>query len=322
MISIIVCSRYLQLFNNLSANIEKTIGVPHEIICIDNSNNAYSLCKAYNMGAAQAKFSLLCFVHEDVVFKTLGWGRNFVNHFSQSDIGLIGVAGAVHKSKMCSGWWQSEDNLFEIRRMNIQQSTPHLSHLFINPFEEKRSEVVLIDGVFIGTTKATWLHHKFDEELFTGFHGYDLDFSFSVSQSKKIFVVYDILIEHFSTGSTGIEWMMGMMKLHKKWKKKLPFKSVQYEINPALIYEYGWMRLRKNITQLMGYERGKLFFISSYNSLFSLLDCKPNFLILYKDYLVQLLKMSRVFFNANSSHKKKYSATNIVYPKAEANAVD
>src|SRR5689334_15986246 len=100
MISIIVCSRSLQLFNKLSINVETTIGVPYEIIKIDNSNKSYSLCKAYNIGAKQSKYSYLCFVHEDVLFRTINWGMRLIEHLSQTNAGLIGVAGAVYRSKM------------------------------------------------------------------------------------------------------------------------------------------------------------------------------------------------------------------------------
>lgn len=305
MISVIVCSRSAHLFETLSKNIEATIGVPYEIIKIDNSNNAYSLCKAYNEGAERSHYPYLCFIHEDILFKTVNWGGRLIDHFSQTGAGIVGVAGAIYKSKMPCGWWQSEDDSAEIRRMNILHTAidETASHLFINPFNEVRSGVVLIDGVFIGTTKEVWQKHKFDEALFKGFHGYDLDFSFSVAQTKKIFVVYDILLEHFSIGTRDLQWMSEMIKLHKKWETKLPFKSAGYQITPRLAYEYSWRRLRKNMVALMNCKSNRFFLIKSYHCFFSLLDCKPNVVSLYKDYLIELIKTGRSLYKINSARK-------------------
>ena len=48
MISIIICSRFQSISKELKDNIENTIGVVHEIICIDNSKSQYDIFSAYN----------------------------------------------------------------------------------------------------------------------------------------------------------------------------------------------------------------------------------------------------------------------------------
>lgn len=45
------------------------------------------------------------------------------------------------------------------------------------PIKTTVSDCVVIDGVFMFTTKEIALRHLFDESRFNGFHGYDLDFS-------------------------------------------------------------------------------------------------------------------------------------------------
>ncbi len=40
MISIIICSRFQSISKELKDNIENTVGVVHEIICIDNGSSS------------------------------------------------------------------------------------------------------------------------------------------------------------------------------------------------------------------------------------------------------------------------------------------
>jgi hypothetical protein len=83
----------------VSDSIEKTIGdVEYEIIGIEN-HAKYSLCEAYNIGASKAKFSYLCFMHEDILFWTKNWGNHLINlMLSDKKIGLVGVMGTKFKS--------------------------------------------------------------------------------------------------------------------------------------------------------------------------------------------------------------------------------
>ncbi|MGI8952802.1 MAG: glycosyltransferase [Chitinophagaceae bacterium] len=292
MISIIVCSKNVTAFNSLSQNIQQTIGAAYEIIRIDNAENSYSICKAYNEGAANAAFKILCFVHEDIFFKSDNWGTKIIDHFNaDKNIGLIGVAGGVYKTKMASGWWQSENGWQEHKRMNIihhsNNSFEKVKHLFVNSLNETQSQVISIDGVFMCTKKNIWQQNKFDELLLKNFHGYDLDFSLQIFQSKKIVVVYDILIEHFSGGKMDAQWMKAIIEIHKKWKNKLPLIVNNYKVN-SQVYEDGWKRFRKNMSLFFGDSSNILTIIRWYTSLFFLLDKKPAREKLAVDYFKNL----------------------------------
>jgi len=50
MISIIICSRTASISDELTQNINQTIGIPYELVIIDNSDNLYSIFSAYNEG--------------------------------------------------------------------------------------------------------------------------------------------------------------------------------------------------------------------------------------------------------------------------------
>ena len=91
MISIIICSRFQSISKELKDNIENTVGVVHEIICIDNSKSQYDIFSAYNEGVKRSQYPLLCFMHEDILHYTSDWGKLLINHFRDLKVGLIGI---------------------------------------------------------------------------------------------------------------------------------------------------------------------------------------------------------------------------------------
>ncbi len=222
-VSVIICSVKPELLKQVSENIEKTITVEHEIIAIDNSQNIYGICQAYNIGAEKSKYDNLCFVHEDVLFKTNNWGKQICSILENKDIGLIGLAGNTVKAKSPSPWWTYNT---KYRRANIKHVlNSKIEKLYYNPNNEELSEVVAIDGVFMCCRKEVWQKNKFDEINFPKFHSYDIDFSMQIYQNYKIFVTFEIELEHHSTGSYNSQWVESVINYAKKWNKKLPVSS-------------------------------------------------------------------------------------------------
>ena len=93
MLSIIICSKHKVLPASFLGNIDQTVGVAYEIVCIDNSENKYSIFSAYNLGVARSQYPFLCLVHEDVYFHTENWGNKVIKHLSEPKTGIVGIAG-------------------------------------------------------------------------------------------------------------------------------------------------------------------------------------------------------------------------------------
>jgi hypothetical protein len=221
MISFIICSRKKSDFDALAENIGQTIGVPFELIRIDNNTNKYSICQAYNVGAAQSVFDYFCFVHEDVKFVTQNWGHIVANLLKDEAIGLVGVAGGKYKSKQVGLAYNSTSK--ENLRINILQHTPTGTRLdFHNPYNLRNEEVVSVDGVFLACRKEVWEQNKFDEYTLKGFHFYDMDFALQIGGKYKVIVTYEILIEHFSMGKIDASWYKQALLAHQKWGHLLP----------------------------------------------------------------------------------------------------
>ncbi len=270
MISVVICHRNKEFLALLEQNIKQTIGLPYELIIIDNSQNKYSIFQAYNLGVAQSKFDIICFTHEDILIHTKNWGQILINHFVDESIGLVGVIGATIFPKSPSPWWSNtllNDHLVN----NIQHWQNGLSKTnyhtiisktekeivtkdYINPFDKNVIDAAVVDGLWFCIRKKLFEDGKisFDEKTFNGFHCYDSDISLQVNQVSRVVVVYDILVEHFQQGSINKSWFESCIKLNTKWRDKLPLFKKQvdetnywpYEWNVLLTFVY-WMQAQK-----------------------------------------------------------------------------
>jgi hypothetical protein len=236
MISVIIATRNAELLNQLTANIEKSIGVEHEIIAINGNNQGKGICQMYNEGAAQAKYPFLCFMHEDLLFHTDNWGHNLIRHLQKKEIALVGIFGSLIKTKTPSGVYIPIKDLNRINQLQGTQNGP-TTHFYENPLNEPYSEVAILDGMFLATTINNHNKYPFDEHLLKNFHGYDIDYSLGQSRLGKIVVIYDILIQHFSHGEYTTVWVNEQLKVTNKWRHYLPksFSTTGEEVLTATI---------------------------------------------------------------------------------------
>ncbi len=250
MISIITCSADPSRLARLSRNIEETIGVPYELVAIDNSGNRYSICAAYNLGGRQAVYPYLCFLHEDVTFETVGWGERVIRHLEDPVVGLIGVAGGDARSLVPSSWSVPIDSkqihLFQHYKYTAGEPGLILETDGSGYADKKR--VVALDGVFLGTRKDVFRQFVFDEGTFTGFHGYDIDYSLQVNTVYSVYVVFDILLHHYSEGRPDRSWVRSARLISKKWRRQLPV-SV-WPVTREVYHLHHWRSMRAFLERL------------------------------------------------------------------------
>jgi len=227
MISIIVCSINPTRCNKLLNNISETIGIEYETIVFDNRNKKWSICKVYNNCAERARFPFLCFIHEDVYIDTKSWGKKIIEIIEKiPNCGLIGFAGGIQARKNFCSWWTSET------RVNIHDGFNGKNHpclkenynwyYYSNPNSEDYSRVLCIDGLFQFIKKKIWEEIKYDEYIFSGFHFYDVDFSFAVAEKYNNYIIFGIDTFHDSHGYINSEYLNNMFLFQNKWKNKLP----------------------------------------------------------------------------------------------------
>jgi hypothetical protein len=161
----------------------------------------------------------LVFLHDDILFQTVGWGgvvqRIFKNN---SDIGLLGVAGSNLKTKMPSTWVGPGKKY--VRIIQHYQDNRN-SKNFKNGFDHKKLvEAATIDGVLMIMKRNKEV--RFDGNL-KGYHNYDVDLSVKHHLIKnKVCITSQILIEHFSSGTINKDWYLSTSRYHKAYHCKLP----------------------------------------------------------------------------------------------------
>jgi hypothetical protein len=251
MISIVICSVNRHLLSNLKKNIETTIGVPYEVIGIDNSDGAYGICKAYNVGGAKARFPILCFMHEDILFETINWGALVCHHFADQQTGLLGIAGGDAKSLAPSSWsvpvLSNQINL--VQHYKSAQKVSDRILVTDSQSLESRKKVVVLDGVWMCTKREIFEQFKFDEHTFKGFHGYDIDYSLQINRTHNVYVIFDILIHHYSEGTPDKKWVESAILLSKKWNKQLPVTN--HTVSKAALNLHHWRSLQVFLQKLI-----------------------------------------------------------------------
>lgn len=213
MLSIIISSYQEKYYTALEKNIAETIGIPYEIIKIENPG-LMGICEAYNIGAKNAHFDYFLFLHEDVIFHTKNWGIKLINYLENNSFGLVGIAGSNYVPKTPIGWHMPSGNYNFYHFIQNDKSKKN-GKLYSNL--DKLKNVYAIDGVFMALRKSVYNEFKFNEEI-KGFHGYDLDFSLRIGHRYKNHIINNILIEHFSKGETDKTWFINNLEIRKKLK--------------------------------------------------------------------------------------------------------
>ena len=296
MISIIISSRNHELLEKVSLNIQQTIGVPYEIIGIQNENGQFGICKAYNDGAKQARYDIFCFMHEDILFETQSWGDKVVRHLNDKGVGLIGNAGGDPKGKVPA---INDVNVYKGEAYVILHSNgkDHPAELISKTsYPEDHSvikRVACIDGMWMCTRRDVFNQFNFDEKTYKGFHAYDIDFSLQVLSRYRVCVVFDILMHHYSAGNFGKEYIEHKIKLNRKWRKTLPV-SVR-NVTESDFLRLHWMSMNTFINKLIVLDYGlyyilKHWLIFSFNKYFRL---KPFLAILKIIVFHKILKFFR-----------------------------
>ncbi|MBC6611651.1 hypothetical protein H8B15_11995 [Hymenobacter sp. BT507] len=227
MLSIIICSRDVQALQAVQESVASTIGVPYEIVAIDNSKGQYGICEAYNVGAARSQYDLLCFMHEDIRFHTHNWGATVAEILADTSIGVLGVTGGMYQVKAPAPWWGCGLTLCRENLLNILDNGQQVMELR-NPDNKELEDVAVVDGVWMCSRKEVWHKYPFDATTFSDFHFYDIDYCTEIfSHRLRVCVTFRLLIEHHSRGSLNDSWVRNALKYQSKRHNQLPFGTIQ-----------------------------------------------------------------------------------------------
>ena len=179
------------------------------------------------------------FVHEDIRLLSDKWGELIISKLAEPDCGVVGFVGDKARFSCCSGWYQYCDMSkisYFYQRIKEGKTLFLVENADLNqPFQE----VITLDGLGFFVRTEIWKKYPFDENLLTGFHCYDIDFSLQIASANyKNYVCCSnqMLIEHFSQGNfSDASWFSTTLRLHEKWKHLLPMKTSDLNISDKKI---------------------------------------------------------------------------------------
>lgn len=249
MLSLIICSRTPRISEELEKNISETIGCEYELVLIDNSKNKYSIFSAYNEGVRRAKGNNLCFMHDDIWYKTLNWGMQVEKKLEDESIGIVGVIGSYVMTKDC-GYWDMMAP-WVTGRVPIESRSGWKGVNDCDYFYGKNSidEVAMIDGFWFCMSSKVFQKVSFDE-TYNGFHFYDMDICMQLLvNGYRNTIIHGIEIIHMCSPTYNYQFSIAMSKFHQKWMTKLPVFCGEAigisEQNYKLLYEnncrYCWL---------------------------------------------------------------------------------
>lgn len=202
MISVIFCSIDDQKAHFTELHYRQLLaGQAHEIIVI---RDAQSLAEAYNRGIDRACGDVLIFSHDDIEFlQPADWFTTLTNHLGTADI--VGVAGT---RRLSGAAWAQSGPPFNVGQVAELDGGAAKYRVLIFSVPAKHVEgIQALDGLFIAARRTVCEKLRFDATTFDGFHGYDVDFTFSAFRMGfKLAVATDLPILHSSQGKFDAKW--------------------------------------------------------------------------------------------------------------------
>ena len=181
-----------------------------------SSPDARSLSEGYNRGFRQTSGEIVIFSHDDIEIISDDFAKRLLGHLETHDV--VGVAGT---SKLIGPLW-------------ITSGPPHIHGVVAHLSKTGGYQLLLygpptdtaqaLDGLFFAMRRKVCETVQFDEEIFDGFHSYDLDFTFRLfEQGFKLKVCADILLVHDSFGSYDAIFADYAARFEQKFRGHMPF---------------------------------------------------------------------------------------------------
>ncbi|BCA79137.1 glycosyltransferase [Desulfuromonas sp. AOP6] len=238
--SIITCSVDDTKFSRLQSSLNQSFSEPFELIRIPD---AQSLCEGYNRGIREARGDVLVFCHDDIEFFNENLGSRL--HQSLESCDIVGVAGT---SRLVEGNWIAAGHPY------IHGQVAHLTKGKADTYElciygngrdpELVPGIQALDGLFFAVRRDVFKEVSFDEDLFDGFHLYDLDFTYTAFlKGYRIAVDHRINVLHSSAGNYSEDWSRYFKRFNTKHSHVLEkknsfsltrFKGLRLETRPAV----------------------------------------------------------------------------------------
>lgn len=171
------------------------------------------ICSVYNQilesASEQASCEAVVLLHDDTYILDPNFRAKILSSFRLDPrLGVVGVVGASRIASLA--WWESAAKVGEV----------YESRGFID-FGSPRGPVDVVDGLLMVLGRSVFTHIRFDERMFTGFHGYDIDYCLQVRSVGFSCRVIPMEILHKTKGGLGNQddFLKASSALAAKWAR-------------------------------------------------------------------------------------------------------
>jgi anaerobic magnesium-protoporphyrin IX monomethyl ester cyclase len=215
-ISVITCNVDDTKFNKFKNNVTAIFGNDVQLIRI---NDADSIAEGYNRGIRRAYGKILIFCHDDIEFLNTDTAKLIKEDLKENDI--VGVAGT---SFLTEGKWISSGQPFthgQVIHKGGKDSAEYILCVYgLGRDDTIVKEIQALDGLFFAVNRQVFENVQFDDELFDGFHLYDLDFTYSAYlKGARIIIDHRIHLLHNSDGKYNLDWKRYADRFSSKYAK-------------------------------------------------------------------------------------------------------
>jgi len=222
--SFVIASYRPKLAKECVESIRESIGEGHQFIIIDTRPEKLNIFQAYDLGTQEARYSLLCFIHEDArILSAEYWMKEVEKYMADPKAGVLGVAG----SKDITGtgrWWEGMG----------QAGGNRLSGMAIHTTDEGTwsnayghfDQVLILDGLCLILKKSLFEklggYHYQGMPPYEGYDFYDIDLTFRAHLAGYKNYTIPLLIEHQSVGVQKETWFKNKDLFVEKYRQYLP----------------------------------------------------------------------------------------------------
>jgi hypothetical protein len=215
-VSIVIPSITPEKFAAASASFAAAFaGIGHEIIGI---HDAASMCAACNRGARDSRGDVVVFAHDDIALAAPDFAARLLDRLEDAEV--VGIAGT---SRLAGPAWASSGPPHIHGQVGYRAGERRIEVVIFGLDSPARADAQALDGCFLAVQRHVLQEVSFDAASFTGWHLYDVDFTFSAwLAGHRVAVAPDLLLIHQSRGQYDAAWRQAAATFTAKHRAALP----------------------------------------------------------------------------------------------------
>jgi hypothetical protein len=169
----------------------------------------------------------LVLVHQDAEIVDADFCDKLRAVLADPDVGVVGCVGAIDVRNIA--WWEASVTWASFTHRYSEYGGGEIPSLTWDenqlPGFARTGEVDSLDGFLLALSPWAVRNVRFDEELGTQIHGYDLDFCLQVrAAGRKVMTADFKMIHHHSLSlvQDPAAWQQAHMKIAEKWEGRMP----------------------------------------------------------------------------------------------------